>query len=217
MKEKIAIHGLRNSLLLAPMPTASTAQILGNNESIEAFTSNIYVRRVLSGEFQVVNSHLLKDLTERDLWDDDLKLEIISNRGSVQAIDRIPNDLKELYKTVWEISQKTIIDMAADRGAFIDQSQSLNIHIAQPSYAKVTSMHFHGWKSGLKTGMYYLRTKPAANAIQFTVDKSKMKSKVGGAGDAILLGKVQKPKQPTQEEILACSRANPQDCLMCSS
>jgi len=213
LKIKIAKHGIRNSLLLAPMPTASTAQILGNNESIEAFTSNVYVRRVLSGEFQVVNAHLLKDLTERDLWDDELKQEIMVNRGSIQSIDRIPNDLKELYKTVWEISQKTVVEMAADRGAYIDQSQSLNIHIAQPSYGKISSMHFHGWRLGLKTGMYYLRTKPAANAIQFSVDKARSKQRVVG-GDTAVNGK---PIKPTQEEILACSRDNPGDCLMCSS
>ncbi|KAI1280496.1 Ribonucleoside-diphosphate reductase large subunit [Halotydeus destructor] len=220
LKAKIATHGLRNSLLLAPMPTASTAQILGNNESVEAYTSNIYVRRVLSGEFQVVNQHLLRDLTERDLWDDDLKQEIIVNRGSIQGIDRIPSDIRELYKTVWEVSQKTIIQMAADRGAYIDQSQSLNIHIAQPSYGKVTSMHFHGWKLGLKTGMYYLRTKPAANAIQFSVDKSKgklkVKSDVGGDPAGVAIAAIAK-KKPTQEEILACSREDPEGCLMCSS
>merc|ERR1712088_442947 len=175
LKARVAKHGVRNSLLLAPMPTASTAQILGNNEGIEAYTSNIYSRRVLSGEFQVVNPHLLRDLTERDLWDDDMKNEIISHNGSIQKIDAIPNDIKALYKTVWEISQKNILQMAADRGAFIDQSQSLNIHVAEPNFAKLSSMHFYGWQAGLKTGMYYLRTKAAANAIQFTVDKTKLK------------------------------------------
>uniref|UniRef100_A0A8C5A6J1 Ribonucleoside-diphosphate reductase n=1 Tax=Gadus morhua TaxID=8049 RepID=A0A8C5A6J1_GADMO len=174
LKEKIAQHGVRNSLLLAPMPTASTAQILGNNESIEPYTSNIYTRRVLSGEFQMVNPHLLKDLTERALWNDDMKNQLIANNGSVQGIAGIPEDLKQLYKTVWEISQKTVLKMAADRGAFIDQSQSLNIHIAQPNYGKLSSMHFYGWKLGLKTGMYYLRTKPAANPIQFTLDMEKL-------------------------------------------
>lgn len=174
LKEKIAIHGVRNSLLIAPMPTASTAQILGNNESIEPYTNNIYARRVLSGEFQVVNPHLLKDLTERNLWNEEMKNEIIANNGSIQDIKSIPNDLKLLYKTVWEISQKTILKMAADRGAFIDQSQSLNVYMAKPSVEKLTSMHFYGWKIGLKTGMYYLRTKPAANALQFTVDKTKL-------------------------------------------
>uniref|UniRef100_T1J1Q1 Lipoyl synthase, mitochondrial n=1 Tax=Strigamia maritima TaxID=126957 RepID=T1J1Q1_STRMM len=172
LKAKIAKFGLRNSLLLAPMPTASTAQILGNNESIEAYTSNIYTRRVLSGEFQMVNHHLLKDLTERNLWNEEIKTKIIVDNGSIQNIDEIPDDLKALYKTVWEISQKIVIKMSADRGAFICQSQSLNLHIAEPNFGKLTSMHFYAWKLGLKTGMYYLRTKPAANAIQFTVDKS---------------------------------------------
>lgn len=174
LKEKIAKHGIRNSLLLAPMPTASTAQILGNNESFEAYTSNIYNRRVLSGEFQVVNHHLIKDLTELDLWDDDMKNEIIAEYGSVQNISRIPKEIRELYKTVWEISVKSTINMAADRGAFIDQSQSFNIHVAEPTYAKMSSIHFYGWKAGLKTGMYYLRTRPAANPIQFTVDKKRL-------------------------------------------
>lgn len=174
LKEKIKEHGVRNSLLIAPMPTASTAQIMGNNESFEPYTSNIYNRRVLSGEFQIVNHHLLKDLTELDLWDDDMKNEIIANRGSIQNIESIPKEIRDLYKTVWEISVKTAIRMAADRGAFIDQSQSFNIHVAEPNYGKLTSIHFHAWKSGLKTGMYYLRTKPAANAIQFTVDKSRL-------------------------------------------
>ncbi|MPC46100.1 Ribonucleoside-diphosphate reductase large subunit [Portunus trituberculatus] len=146
LKEKVAKYGVRNSLLLAPMPTASTAQILGNNESIEAYTSNIYSRRVLSGEFQIVNHHLLRDLTERGLWDDNMRNTLVAHNGSIQNIDAIPDDLKALYKTVWEISQKIILQMAADRGAFIDQSQSLNIHIAQPNYGKLTSMHFHAWK-----------------------------------------------------------------------
>lgn len=174
LKEKIAKHGIRNSLLLAPMPTASTAQILGNNESFEPYTSNVYNRRVLSGEFQVVNHHLLKDLTELELWDDDMKNKIIANNGSIQNIEEIPKHIRELYKTVWEISVKNCIKMAADRGAFIDQSQSFNIHVAEPNYGKLTSIHFYGWKMGLKTGMYYLRTKPAVNAIQFTVDKTKL-------------------------------------------
>ncbi|XP_011162453.1 ribonucleoside-diphosphate reductase large subunit [Solenopsis invicta] len=177
LKAKIAEHGVRNSLLIAPMPTASTAQILGNNESIEPYTSNIYVRRVLSGEFVIVNPHLLRDLTARGLWDEDMQNEILANFGSVQNIERIPDDLKMLYKTVWEIPQKVILEMAADRGAFIDQSQSLNVHIGDPTTEKLTSMHFFGWRSGLKTGMYYLRTKPAANPIQFTVDQSKLQSR----------------------------------------
>ncbi|KAK6060939.1 ribonucleoside-diphosphate reductase, alpha subunit [Cooperia oncophora] len=167
LREKIKKHGVRNSLLIAPMPTASTAQILGNNESIEPYTSNIYSRRVLSGDFQIVNPHLLKDLVDLGLWDDDMKNQLIANNGSIAKIAGIPDHIKRLYQTVWELPQKDIIEMAADRGAFIDQSQSLNIHIARPSYASITSMHFYGWKKGLKTGMYYLRTKPAVNAVQF--------------------------------------------------
>jgi len=200
LKEKIAKHGVRNSLLLAPMPTASTAQILGNNESIEAYTSNIYTRRVLSGEFQIVNPHLLKDLTERGLWNNDMKNQLIGSNGSVQGIASIPDDIKALYKTVWELSQRVVIDMAADRGAFIDQSQSLNLHVAEPSFAKLTSMHFYGWKKGLKTGMYYLRTKPAANAIQFTVDKTKLKS-----------------SREENEAAMVCSLQNKDECTMCSA
>merc|ERR1712019_63681 len=153
LKEKIAKHGLRNSLLLAPMPTASTAQILGNNESFEPYTQNLYVRRVLSGEFVQVNRHLLKDLIERDLWDEDVRVQLIAHNGSVQNIERIPSDIKELYKTVWEIKQRAVLDMAADRGAYIDQSQSLNIHMVDASTAKLSSMHFYAWQIGLKTGM----------------------------------------------------------------
>lgn len=182
LKAKIAEHGVRNSLLVAPMPTASTAQILGNNESFEPYTSNVYNRRVLSGEFQVVNHHLIKDLTERGLWDDDMKNRIISCNGSIQTIEEIPKDIREIYKTVWEMSVKNQIQMAADRGAFIDQSQSFNVHVAEPNYGKLTSIHFYAWKMGLKTGMYYLRTKPAANAIQFTVDKQRLGQPVQNGG-----------------------------------
>lgn len=171
LKAKVKKNGLRNSLLVAPMPTASTSQILGNNECFEPYTSNIYSRRVLAGEFQIVNPWLLKDLVEEGLWSEAMKNRIIADNGSIQNIPNIPTDLKALYKTVWEISQKTVIDMAADRSAFIDQSQSLNIHIQNPTMGKLTSMHFYGWKKGLKTGMYYLRTQAAAAAIQFTVDK----------------------------------------------
>ncbi|CAD90622.1 L4L protein [Cowpox virus] len=174
LKDKIRTYGLRNSLLVAPMPTASTAQILGNNESVEPYTSNIYTRRVLSGEFQVVNPHLLRVLTERKLWNEEIKNRIMADGGSIQNTN-LPEDIKRVYKTIWEIPQKTIIKMAADRGAFIDQSQSMNIHIADPSYSKLTSMHFYGWSLGLKTGMYYLRTKPASAPIQFTLDKDKIK------------------------------------------
>ena len=175
LKEEIKEHGIRNSLLLAPMPTASTSQILGNNECFEPYTSNIYQRRVLAGEFQVVNPWLLKDLVELGLWSDGMKNRIIADNGSIQNIPNIPDDVKALYKTVWEISQRQIVQMAADRGAFIDQSQSLNIHMKDPSMGKITSMHFAGWKLGLKTGMYYLRTQAAAAPIQFTVDQAALK------------------------------------------
>lgn len=169
LKEQISQHGIRNSLLLAPMPTASTSQILGFNECFEPYTSNIYTRRVLAGEFQIVNPWLLRELVDRGLWNEDLKNLIIAHQGSVQHIPHLPADLKSIYRTVWEISQKSIIDMSADRGAFIDQSQSLNIHLQSPTFAQLTSMHFYGWKKGLKTGMYYLRTRAAVGAIQFTV------------------------------------------------
>lgn len=171
LRSQVVAHGVRNSLLVAPMPTASTSQILGNNECFEPYTSNIYTRRVLSGEFVVVNKHLLKDLVKLGLWNDGMKNKLISANGSVQSIPEIPQHLKELYKTVWEIKQKAIIDMAADRGAYICQSQSLNIHIQDPNFGKLTSMHFYAWEKGLKTGMYYLRTKAAADAIKFTVEK----------------------------------------------
>jgi len=227
LKKMVAKHGVRNSLLLAPMPTASTAQILGNNEGIEAYTSNIYSRRTLSGEFQVVNQHLLRDLTEHDLWDDDMKNQLIAHNGSIQKIEAIPVDIKALYKTVWEISQKNILQMAADRGAFIDQSQSLNIHIAEPNYGKLSSMHFHGWKLGLKTGMYYLRTKAAASAIQFTVDKSKLKAANGeknGSSAAEANGAVEAnngdagvEKAAENMATLMCSINNKDDCLSCGS
>merc|ERR1712084_27710 len=175
LKDQIAKHGLRNSLLVAPMPTASTAQILGNNESFEPYTQNLYVRRVLSGEFVQVNRHLLRDLIQRKLWSEELRTQLIANNGSVQHMDQIPADLKELYKTVWEIKQRAVLDMAADRGAYIDQSQSLNIHMVDATTAKLSSMHFHAWTIGLKTGMYYLRTKAAADAIKFTVEVDKVK------------------------------------------
>ncbi len=195
LRQEVMTHGVRNSLLLAPMPTASTSQILGNNECFEPYTSNIYNRRVLSGEFVVVNKFLLKDLIELGLWNPTMKNKLIAENGSVQNIPEIPTELKELYKTVWEIKQKTIIDMAAERGAFICQSQSLNLFMAEPNLAKLTSMHFHAWKSGLKTGMYYLRTKAAVDAIKFTVDRQ------------LLLGQSQ----------VACSLDNPEECLACGS
>lgn len=171
LKERIAEHGMRNSLLVAPMPTASTAQILGNNESTEPFTSNMYNRRVLAGEFVVVNKHLLRDLTSRGLWTEKVRNRIIADNGSVQNVTDIPKDLRDIYKTVWEIPQRTILDMAADRAPFICQSQSLNVHLAEPNSKRLTSMHFYAWQKGLKTGMYYLRTRPKADAIKFTVDQ----------------------------------------------
>lgn len=176
LKQEVKKHGVRNSLLLAPMPTASTSQILGNNECFEPYTSNIYTRRVLSGEFIVVNKHLMKDLIELNLWDDSMKNRIMQANGSIQNIPEIPQNIKDLYRTVWEISQKSIIDMSADRGAYICQSQSLNIHLQEPNFGKMTSMHFYAWEKGLKTGMYYLRTKAAADAIKFTVAKEENKN-----------------------------------------
>ncbi len=205
LKREVKKHGVRNSLLLAPMPTASTSQILGNNECFEPYTTNIYTRRVLSGEFIVVNKHLLKDLITRGLWNENMKNRLIEANGSVQNISGIPNDIKELYKTVWEISQRSIIDMAADRGAYICQSQSLNVHVKDPNFGKLTSMHFYAWKKGLKTGMYYLRTRAAADAIKFTVQKE------------------QQP-QPNAEELeaqnrsdMACSLDDPDGCIACGS
>jgi ribonucleoside-diphosphate reductase alpha chain len=202
LKEKIALHGTRNSLLLAPMPTASTSQILGNNECIEPFTSNIYTRRVLSGEFTIVNKYLISDLIKLDLWNDNMKNRIIEHNGSVQGIDEIPMDLKELYKTVWEIKQKRVLEMAADRGAYIDQSQSLNIHMTDVNMGKLSSMHFYAWKAGLKTGMYYLRTKAAADAIKFTVQNTE---------------KTPTAAAMTSEEAMLCSIENPEDCEACGS
>jgi ribonucleoside-diphosphate reductase alpha chain len=186
------------------MPTASTSQILGNNECFEPITSNIYVRRVLSGEFAVVNSYLVKDLIEKDLWDDDMRNEIIGNNGSVQAIERIPEDIKALYKTVWEISQKVVIEQAAGRGPYIDQGQSMNIHMQEPNFGKLSSMHFHAWKSGLKTGMYYLRTRAAVNAVQFTVKNNTKEAPVALS------------EEEAQAQ-LVCSIENPDDCVMCGS
>jgi ribonucleoside-diphosphate reductase alpha chain len=171
LKEEVKKYGVRNSLLVAPMPTASTSQIFGNNECFEPYTSNIYTRRVLSGEFIIVNKHLLKDLVNLGLWTNSMKNKIIAANGSVQNIDEIPADIKELYKTVWEIKQRNLIDMAADRGAYICQSQSLNLFVDSPSASKLTSMHFYAWKKGLKTGMYYLRSQAATQAVQFTVEK----------------------------------------------
>jgi ribonucleotide reductase alpha subunit len=192
IRESIKTHGLRNSLLVAPMPTASTAQIMGNNEAFEPYTTNIYLRRTLAGEFVMVNKHLIKDLQKLNLWNPQIKNEIVRNGGSVQQIDGIPPDLKNIYRTIWEIPQKSIIDMSADRGAYIDQSQSLNIFMENPTLAKLSSMHMYGWKKGLKTGSYYIRTRAKAKAQQVTVPVA------------------------TPEQVLACSLANPEACEMCS-
>lgn len=211
LKEEIKKHGMRNSLLLAPMPTASTAQILGNNECFEPYTSNIYTRRVLSGEFIIVNKHLLRDLTKLGLWDEDMKNRIISANGSIQNINEIPDNLKALYRTAWEIPQRALIDMSADRGAYICQSQSLNVFMENVNTAKLTSMHFYAWKKGLKTGMYYLRTKAATDAIKFTVDK-KYKT-------APLQEESRKSIQEmssAEQAAMACSIENGSDCEMCS-
>jgi ribonucleoside-diphosphate reductase alpha chain len=205
LKGEIKEHGIRNSLLLAPMPTASTSQILGNNECFEPYTSNIYSRRTLSGEFIIVNKHLLMDLVKLGLWNDDMKNRLMAANGSIADFPEIPENIKELYKTVWEIKQKDVLDMAADRGAYIDQSQSLNVFIDSPNFAKLTSMHFYAWKKGLKTGMYYLRTKAARDAIKFTVDKSKLAQP-----------KVEAVTEDQRQAEIACSIDNPDDCEMCS-
>jgi ribonucleotide reductase alpha subunit len=216
LKEKIAKHGLRNSLLVAPMPTASTAQILGNNESFEPYTQNLYVRRVLSGEFVQVNKHLLRDLIQRGLWTEEMRMQLIAYNGSVAMMD-LPADLKELYKTVWEIKQRVVLDMAADRGAYIDQSQSLNIHMIDATTAKLSSMHFHGWQIGLKTGMYYLRTKAAVDAIKFTVDVDKVRR--ASTAPAILPADRTSGTALTEEKAIANLKANEPkyDCVGCSS
>jgi len=181
-------------LLVAPMPTASTAQILGNNESIEPYTQNLYVRRVLSGEFVTINRHMLLDLIEKGLWSEDMKTMLIAANGSVQNIPGIPEDMRELYKTVWEIKQKRIIEMSAERGAYIDQSQSLNIHMTDCTTQKLSSMHFCGWKMGLKTGQYYLRVQAAVEAIKFTVDAEELKKKAAAAQEVASAAAKEKSK-----------------------
>ena len=208
LKVEVKTYGVRNSLLLAPMPTASTAQILGNNECFEPYTSNIYTRRVLSGEFIIVNKHLLKDLVKAGLWNKDMRQKIMASNGSIQNITEIPQNLKDLYKTAWEISQKAIIDLAADRGAYICQSQSLNIFMENANFGKLTSMHFYGWEKGLKTGMYYLRTKAATDAIKFTVDKSVVEET---AAQALSAKSIEE-----QQAAIVCSLDDPDGCEMCS-
>ncbi len=211
LKQRVKKHGVRNSLLLAPMPTASTSQILGNNECFEPYTSNMYVRRVLSGEFIVANKYLMKELIELGLWDERMMNKIKMENGSVQNIPEIPEDIKERYKTVWEISQKTIIDMAADRGAFICQSQSMNIHLMDANFGKMTSMHFYSWKKGLKTGMYYLRTKAATDAIKFTVEKEKKEVPVE---QPVV---VEEDIKTQNQTAMQCSLDDPEGCEMCGS
>jgi ribonucleoside-diphosphate reductase alpha chain len=223
LKAEIIKHGIRNSLLVAPMPTASTSQILGNNECFEPYTSNIYTRRVLSGEFVIVNKHLLKDLVELGLWDGDMKNRIIAANGSIQNIAEIPAPIKELYKTVWEIKQRTIIDMAADRGAYVCQSQSLNLFVDTPSASKLTSMHFYGWKKGLKTGMYYLRTQAATQAVQFTVEKQggqNMEPMVASIAAVTETAAASKKVDPSLDEVefiegAVCTME--EGCVTCSS
>jgi len=244
LRKQVLKNGVRNSLLVAPMPTASTSQILGNNECFEPYTSNIYTRRVLSGEFIVVNKHLLEDLVELGLWNESLKQDIMRANGSVQHIDEIPKDIKELYRTVWELSMKDIIDMSRHRGYFIDQSQSLNLFMEGATMAKLTSMHFYAWKSGLKTGMYYLRTKSAVDAIKFTLDTKKKEQPVAEVADVVEVSQmdasiveqqkekaaktaVKFAKETTEAEpmspeemkalIAQAKEAEGDDCLMCGS
>lgn len=242
LKKEVKQNGVRNSLLLAPMPTASTSQILGNNECFEPYTSNIYTRRTLSGEFIIANKHLMKDLIGLGLWTENMRQKLIATNGSVQPIAEIPQNIKDIYKTVWEISQKAIIDMSADRGAYICQSQSLNIHLTDPNFGKLTSMHFYAWKKGLKTGMYYLRSTAAADAIKFTLDKTAMQQPTAHAQAATLAAanavtepvvnyvttKTQQTIAYNESEIklsdieqkradMACSLDNPEACEACGS
>jgi ribonucleoside-diphosphate reductase alpha subunit len=239
LKQDVKKHGVRNSLLLAPMPTASTSQILGNNECFEPYTSNIYARRTLSGEFIVVNKHLMRDLMSQGLWSETMRQKLIAANGSIQAIPEIPQNIKDIYRTVWEISQKSIIDMSADRGAYICQSQSLNIHLTNPNFGKLTSMHFYAWKKGLKTGMYYLRSNAAADAIKFTLDKSTIQQAADQATAAeeainvaepvVVLAQGSEAQQTLHYEQrtlsdyeqklsdMACSLDNPDACEACGS
>merc|ERR1739838_744857 len=224
LRAAIAEFGVRNSLLVAPMPTASTSQILGNNECFEPYTSNVYVRRTLAGEFVCINSHLLRDLISLGIWTPLLKDKLIAANGSVQGLHEVPDDLKAIYKTVWEISQKTLIDMAAERGRYVDQSMSFNIHMTDPNIGKLTSMHFYGWKRGLKTGMYYLRTKAATDAIKFTVDQQAIEKDAASTanGDDVVddvdakmkLLMLQKQKNLQQ---MSKDAQNEDDCVMCGA
>ncbi|MFZ1805845.1 MAG: ribonucleoside-diphosphate reductase subunit alpha [Cyclobacteriaceae bacterium] len=228
LKKEVKKNGVRNSLLLAPMPTASTSQILGNNECFEPYTSNIYSRRTLSGDFIIANKHLMRDLIDLGLWDDSMRQKLIAANGSIQDIPEIPQHIKDIYKTVWEISQKSIIDMSADRGAYICQSQSLNIHITDPNFGKLTSMHFYAWKKGLKTGMYYLRSTAAADAIKFTIDKKTTKDQPEEVATKIGTTAQVSAKEPvvayaSKEDLdqkrsdMSCSLDNPDECEACGS
>lgn len=235
LKRDVKQHGVRNSLLLAPMPTASTSQILGNNECFEPYTSNIYTRRTLSGEFIIANKHLMRDLMHLGLWSEGMRQKLIAANGSIQSIPEIPQNIKDIYKTVWEISQKAIIDQSADRGAYICQSQSLNIHLTNPNFGKLTSMHFYAWKKGLKTGMYYLRSTAAADAIKFTVDKSQLAQPVAQpavAGASVVKDPVaeyavaenqqsipyqQNDSYDQKRADMSCSLDNPDACEACGS
>ena len=235
LKQDVKKHGVRNSLLLAPMPTASTSQILGNNECFEPYTSNVYTRRTLSGEFIIANKHLMRDLMSLGLWSETMRQKLISTNGSVQSIAEIPQNIKDIYKTVWEISQKSIIDMSADRGAYICQSQSLNIHLTNPNFGKLTSMHFYAWRKGLKTGMYYLRTNAAADAIKFTLDKGALQQPATETIPAVetvvepvvvtvndgqqLLQYEQRPATDYEQKMsdMTCSLDNPDACEACGS
>jgi ribonucleoside-diphosphate reductase alpha chain len=235
LKQDVKKNGVRNSLLLAPMPTASTSQILGNNECFEPYTSNVYTRRTLSGEFIIANKHLMRDLMSLGLWSETMRQKLIGANGSIQNIPEIPQNIKDIYKTVWEISQKAIIDMSADRGAYICQSQSLNIHLTNPNFGKLTSMHFYAWKKGLKTGMYYLRTNAAADAIKFTLDKSALKEPAKAAeavaetvkepaavvtiGDSQQQLKYEQRPADYEQKVsdMTCSLDNPDACEACGS
>ncbi|KAG0051107.1 Ribonucleoside-diphosphate reductase large subunit [Gryganskiella cystojenkinii] len=237
LKDKIKQHGVRNSLLVAPMPTASTSQILGNNECFEPYTSNIYQRRVMSGEFQVVNHHLLNDLTQMGLWSESMKNQIIAAGGSVQGLSELDDDFKALYRTIWEIPQRALLEMAADRAPFIDQSQSLNVFMSDPNAKKITSMHFFAWKKGLKTGMYYLRSRPAVDAIKFTVDQQALVESLkkqalvakavkqqtiqtNGSKAGITTPELESPKLDDADQkaldAIMCSLENKDACVMCS-
>ena len=207
LKKQIKKHGVRNSLGVALMPTASTSQILGNTECFEPITSNIYKRSTLSGEFIQINKYLVDDLIEKDMWNEDIRQKIISNNGSIQNINEIPDDIKVLYKTVWELSQKIIINMAASRGPFVCQSQSMNLYIKDPNAAKITSAIFHAWKSGLKTLVYYMRTNAAKDAVKITVEKEIENNSIS----------ITKEEEIDSEEGIACSLDNPESCEMCGS